>query len=148
MFITKFDYFFFLKKKNFYNLIDWQNKQYLFWIIRKFYSHLLSFFNPSGPEMEKGGRSGRAACVKFSQLCKFLFVSHGFHFFVCLFGVIFRILAPFCTIFSIFCTYFVGKFFRLKVCQCYFVSFFHLCSGLALNFNNTKIYSTVSKKVV
>ena len=40
---------------------------------------------------------------------------------------IFSIFAPFCTNFCFFCTYFVCKFFRLKVLPVLFCKLFHLC---------------------
>ena len=72
-------------------------------------------------EMEKGGRSGRAECANFSQLCSFLFV---FHAFFAKFLAFLLIFARFWAFFAhILCPYFSGS----KFCQRYFVSFFHLC---------------------
>ena len=61
-----------------------------------------------GAEMEKGSGSGGAASANFSQLCYFFnfvftWVSKGF----CLFWCIFWHFANFCTILSLFCTFFV-----------------------------------------
>ena len=69
-------------------------------------------------EMEKYGRRGRAACTKFSQ--QFF---HAVLKVFCLFCAIFGIFARFWSFLShILCANFSGS----KVCQCYFVGFFHL----------------------
>ena len=61
--------------------------------------------------MEKNGRITRAACANLSQMCNFLVVhalkKNVFAFLCSIFD--------FCTILSIFCTYFVCKTFRLKI---------------------------------
>ena len=60
------------------------------------------------PEIEKGGRSGPAACANFSQLCYFLFLFTRFKkVFFNLFCAFFVMFANFCAILSIFRTYFV-----------------------------------------
>ena len=89
-------------------------------------------------EMEKEGRSGRAACANFSQLCSF-FSTHFIKVF-CIFCAILGIFANFARFWAIFAHVLCANLSDSKFCVCYFVSFFHLCICFTGKWFFSKIY--------